>query len=154
MKRIIILIPSIFLLFSISGCIKFDCCTDINKVLDLKYQNDKGDNILSKKSKVLVYYDIKGEAVKVQDLKSETASDKAGYRLSGNDSTVFLSLFVSDYVVNGLSTTYVKVDDFTTDTIKCEHKKSGNSHFLGKIWLNGKLALESNNENWTITIIK
>ncbi len=154
MKNVIVLTTSIFLLFSIPGCIRFDCCTDISKVLDVKYQNDKGDNILSEKSKVVVCYDIKGEAVKVQDLKSETASDKVGFRLSGKNSDVFLSLFVSDYVINGLSTTYITADDYPTDTIKCEHKKSGSSYFLGKIWLNNKLVLENNNENWTVTIIK
>lgn len=135
----------------------------ISTVFSLQYFNNNDENILHKDSQIEVYYDKDGAAIKFNKPNLEYPY---GYRLSnlakinqGDSTELCIEVFASDfYYDKNLSTTFIKLDNYKSDTVTCEFHRTLNITAIQKIWCNNELIFDNQNNigtrYQTIRIIK
>jgi len=117
----------------------------VDKVFYIAYLNSEGKNVLDTNSQIQVFYLKDGTAEKVErsNLDSPngfTLTSQRRTAANGSDELCF-KVFPSDYEDNtNKSTTYIKFEDNTMDTLECQFQKTAEIHLLMKIWLNGSLV--------------
>ncbi len=154
-QNVIIVITSLVLLLSITGCVKHSYI-DISTHIDVEYKNKKDSNLLNNHSKILLYYNINGKKIKAEDVMSQTSDHNKGYDVIG-DSIKYIRIFNDykdikvDFFIN-----YIQLDNYAIDTIKSELKNKKGSYFIDRVWINGRLMTKSyyNSINNVLTIIK
>ena len=127
----------------------------VNINIDIAYKDKAGNDLLDSgntvhfSTKDITVYNIeKGEKIKVNKPKMDYPNNHFIYQDDAT-STNFLRVFLEAEEV------LIQLNATTTDTIKCEIKKTkGNTH-LTKVWYNGKLVWEFGKDvSQVITITK
>jgi hypothetical protein len=127
----------------------------VNVNFDLVFKDKKGNDLLDSTnekhfsaSDITLFYVEKGEKVKINKPNMDYPNDHFMYK---DEATKInhLRVFLEREEV------LIKLDDKTTDTIKCVIKKTkGNTH-VEKLWYNGILKWEyGKDQSQVITIIK
>lgn len=150
--------------FSFAGCEKSpeSILLTFNNFLTnihIHYVTNTGENILNKNSVVEVFYDDNGAMYKVDRPHLDAPN---GYKLEYNDRRVILKLFTSDFFTirdrRLYSKTYVKLDDYATDTLSCQLYARGATLSVVRLWHNDNLVWEEgeilNSTPRFITIVK
>ncbi len=136
MKKIIV--TALLLIIGMTGCINYDCCPGPEHFLELIYKNNQGEELLSKDSKIRVFYEIDGNKKDAFEAIAECEYGKPSpYWVSvDKDSIISLTVAVNTlYQKNYIYTTYLQLDDYPIDTIKSIHDKNT----IKKVWVNNKL---------------
>lgn len=120
----------------------------INTHFFIEYNNADGVNLLQNNSDIQVSYMKDGVAESVQRPNLDFPNGYAivSQRNTGPDGSdeLCVKVFSSDYYDNSnTSVTYIKFDDNTTDTFKCQFYKTPGTFSIIKIWLNGILVWEA-----------
>jgi len=110
----------------------------MNRIFFIEYVNADGTNILNYDSQIQVYYERNGIAEKVEQ---SNLSFPLGYTITSlrdvspeGLNELCVKVFPSDYMDEEKSSiTNIKLDDYQTDTIKCQFDISSNSVYLQKI---------------------
>jgi hypothetical protein len=133
----------------------------MNRIFFIEYVSVDGTNILQNDSPIEVYYEKNGIAEKVErsNLNYPNGFTITSQRNTASDGSdeLCVKVFPSDYYSDeNISTTYIKLGDFQTDTIQCQFERTANSFYLTKTWLNGVLVwdIETKPSSRLIQIIK
>lgn len=126
---------------SSSGCDpKTDCCTNIDTDVRIHYVTSAGANLINstadfKEENIKVYYK-NGEAYEYI-YHGNLDYPNMHYVYENEKHDRILTVFPSNYYENNYSTTLIKLNEQTVDTLFCAFELSGNSEVCTNAWLNG-----------------
>lgn len=129
----------LFCLLSCEG--STNCCTIIDRDVNLTVQNQQGQNLLVSpamftKSNIETYHVINGQAQLFNQPNLD--ADKGFLVLEGTTGKI-IRIFPYFNKNEKISRTLIKFGDTKIDTIDCEFTFSGSSVLLQKVWYNGTL---------------
>lgn len=118
----------------------------IKNIDDIDLLNPINENSFNE-SEIKIFYLINGETIEYYE--PELDSPK-GFRIYQHQSEYRISIYPNQVISEVFPITYVKWNESTTDTIKCEYDRKNNYIICNKVWFNDELkySLSSGSERY------
>ena len=129
------------LLMGLTSCDnESNCCTTIDVAVQIHYQTLAGENLINSdddfpESKIKIYYK-NGEEFKYINRGNLTYPKMYKIYKDSSDN-LLLGIFPSNYYEDNFSTTLIKLNETSVDTLVCEFDLTNGNEVCIAAWLNG-----------------